>query len=87
MAQLGIRQVNVGQMINSGQQVVQLTALDPVYVDFALPQQEISKLATGLGSARPNRCGAGPRIQRKIDRAKFNGRHRDAQRHFAGDIG
>jgi len=45
---LGIRQVNVGQMINSGQQVVQLTALDPVYVDFALPQQELSKLAPGL---------------------------------------
>jgi membrane fusion protein (multidrug efflux system) len=46
--QLGIRQVNVGQMINAGQQVVQLTALDPVYVDFALPQQEMSKLSTGL---------------------------------------
>src|SRR5262249_46072412 len=28
--QLGIRQVNVGQMINAGQQVVALTALDPV---------------------------------------------------------
>ena len=46
--QLGIRQVNVGQMINPGQQVVQLTALDPVYVDFALPQQELSQLATGF---------------------------------------
>lgn len=45
--QLGIRQVNVGQMINSGQQVVQLTALDPVYVDFALPQQDLPQLATG----------------------------------------
>ena len=46
--QLGIRQVNVGQMIKEGQQVVALTALDPVYVDFALPQQELSKLSTGL---------------------------------------
>ena len=45
---LGIRQVNVGQMINSGQQVVSLQALDPVFVDFALPQQELSKLASGL---------------------------------------
>jgi membrane fusion protein (multidrug efflux system) len=44
---LGIRQVNVGQMINAGQQVVQLTALDPVYVDFALPQQNLPKLGTG----------------------------------------
>jgi membrane fusion protein (multidrug efflux system) len=46
--ELGIRQVNVGQMINAGQQVVSLQALDPLYVDFALPQQEISKLAPGL---------------------------------------
>src|SRR5512133_1922673 len=36
--QLGIRQVNVGQLINAGQQVVPLTSLDPVYVDFALPE-------------------------------------------------
>ena len=46
--QLGIRQVNVGQMINAGQQVVALTALDPVYVDFALPQQYLSKLSKDL---------------------------------------
>ena len=46
--QLGIRQVNVGQNIKEGQEVVQLTALDPVYVDFALPQQELSKLSVGL---------------------------------------
>ena len=46
--QLGIRQVNVGQMIKEGQQVVQLTALNPVYVDFALPQQELAKISTGL---------------------------------------
>jgi len=46
--QLGIRQVNVGQMINAGQQVVALTALDPMYVDFALPEQYLSKLAKGL---------------------------------------
>src|SRR4051812_28665468 len=46
--QLGIRQVNVGQMITAGQQVVALTALDPVYVDFALPQQELSRLTQGL---------------------------------------
>jgi membrane fusion protein (multidrug efflux system) len=44
---LGIRQVNVGQMINPGQQVVQLAVLDRVYVDFALPQQTLPQLATG----------------------------------------
>jgi membrane fusion protein (multidrug efflux system) len=46
--QLGIRQVNVGQTITAGQQVVQLTSLDPVYVDFALPQQNVSQLTPGL---------------------------------------
>ena len=46
--QLGIRQVNVGQMINAGQQVVPLQALDPLYVDFALPQQHVPKLSPGL---------------------------------------
>ena len=46
--QLGIRQVNVGQMINPGQQVVALTSLDPVYVDFALPEQYLAKLSKDL---------------------------------------
>src|SRR6476646_10483789 len=35
-------------MITAGQQVVGLTAFDPVYVDFALPEQYLSKLANGL---------------------------------------
>jgi len=46
--QLGIRQVNVGQMINPGQQVVPLTSLDPVFADFALPQQYLGQLTPGL---------------------------------------
>jgi membrane fusion protein (multidrug efflux system) len=46
--QIGIRQVNVGQSIDARQPVVQLTALDPVYVDFSLPQQQLSQLTAGL---------------------------------------
>ena len=46
--QIGIRQVNVGQMITAGQQVVSLQALDPLYVDFALPQQDLPRLSPGL---------------------------------------
>src|SRR5437667_12149542 len=46
--QLGIRQVNVGQMINAGQQVIALTGLNLVYVDFALPEQHVSKLTKDL---------------------------------------
>jgi membrane fusion protein, multidrug efflux system len=46
--QLGIRQVNAGQMINTGQPVVALTSLNPVFADFALPQQNLGKLSAGL---------------------------------------
>ena len=46
--QLGIREVNVGQMINAGQQVVPLTSLDSVFADFALPQQHLGQLTDGL---------------------------------------
>jgi len=46
--QLGIRQVNVGQMINAGQQVVPLASLDPVYVDFALPEQHLPRVSQNL---------------------------------------
>ena len=45
---LGIRQINVGQSIDARQPVVALTSLDPVYVDFTLPQQELAKLGTGF---------------------------------------
>jgi membrane fusion protein, multidrug efflux system len=44
---LGIRQVNLGQYLQSGAQVVPLQALDPIYVNFWLPQQTLSRLAAG----------------------------------------
>ena len=44
---LGIRQVNAGQYLKSGDPIVQLESLDPIYVNFALPQQTLGKLAVG----------------------------------------
>jgi membrane fusion protein (multidrug efflux system) len=44
---LGIRQVNVGQYLKSGDPIVQLESLDPIYVNFALPQQHLGKLTSG----------------------------------------
>lgn len=44
---LGIRQVNTGQYLKSGDPIVQLESLDPIYVNFALPQQNFGKLAVG----------------------------------------
>jgi membrane fusion protein (multidrug efflux system) len=46
---LGIRQVDLGQYLNSGTAVVTLQALDPLYVDFTLPQQTLSQIAVGQG--------------------------------------
>ena len=44
---LGIRQVNLGQYLNPGAPVVPLESLDPIYVEFALPQQHLPTLAVG----------------------------------------
>jgi membrane fusion protein (multidrug efflux system) len=41
---LGISMVNPGQYLNPGDSVVTLQQLDPIYVDFYLPQQNLSKL-------------------------------------------
>ncbi|MBK5970117.1 MULTISPECIES: efflux RND transporter periplasmic adaptor subunit [Thiorhodovibrio] len=45
--QLGIRQVNLGQYLAAGSSIAALEALDPVYVDYALPERELAKIATG----------------------------------------
>jgi membrane fusion protein (multidrug efflux system) len=44
----GIREVNPGQMVPVGQNLVSLQALDRVYVDFSLPQQQLSEVRPGL---------------------------------------
>lgn len=45
---LGIRLVNLGQNLREGEAIVSLLSLDPIYVNFSLPQQELSRLRTGL---------------------------------------
>lgn len=45
---LGIRQVNLGQILREADPIVTLQALDPIYADFTLPQQQISRLNPGL---------------------------------------
>jgi len=45
---LGIRRISVGEFIDKGSAIVSLQALDPVYVDFSLPQQRQSDLTPGL---------------------------------------
>jgi membrane fusion protein (multidrug efflux system) len=44
---LGITTVNPGQYLNPGDKIVTLQTIDPVYVDFTLPQKQVAGLATG----------------------------------------
>jgi membrane fusion protein (multidrug efflux system) len=45
---LGIRLVNLGQILNEGEPIVSLQSLDPIFVNFLLPQQQIAQIQTGL---------------------------------------
>jgi len=58
--QIGIRRVNLGQYVNAGDPIATLVALDPLYVNFTLPQQDLAKLTVGgrvliRGDAFPGR--------------------------------
>ena len=44
---LGIRQVNLGQYLTGGDAVAPLQSLNPIYVDFAVPQQEAAEVRVG----------------------------------------
>lgn len=44
---LGIRQVNLGQYLTGGAAVVPLQSLDPIYVNFAVPQQDVAQMRIG----------------------------------------
>ncbi len=43
----GIRQVNLGQYVSAGTPVVSVQALDPIYLDFTLPQRKLPLVQTG----------------------------------------
>jgi membrane fusion protein (multidrug efflux system) len=44
---LGIRQVDLGQYLNVGAPIVQLESVDPIYVEFSMPQQNLGQIAAG----------------------------------------
>jgi len=44
---LGIRAVDLGQYLGPGTVIVTLQALDPIYVDFFVPQQSVDQLRLG----------------------------------------
>ena len=44
---LGIRQVDLGQILSEGDGIVSLQALGPVLVNFLLPQRQVAQITTG----------------------------------------
>jgi membrane fusion protein (multidrug efflux system) len=76
---LGIRAVDLGQYLPAGSTVVGLQALDTVYADFYLPQQDLSRLKVGQtvtvsvdaypGAAFPGRIIA---LNSKVDPSSRN---------------
>jgi membrane fusion protein (multidrug efflux system) len=44
---LGLRKINLGQYLSAGTAIVELQALNPIYVDFGLPQQALSQVRVG----------------------------------------
>ena len=62
---LGITYVNPGLYINPGDKIVTLQSLDPLYIDFNLPQQELSRLYIGQSSHGDNGCLSRKNIHRQ----------------------
>jgi membrane fusion protein, multidrug efflux system len=44
---LGLRQVDLGQYLSAGKVIATLQSLDPIFVDFLLPQQSVAQLSVG----------------------------------------
>jgi len=71
---LGVRAVDLGQYLAAGTMIVTLQALDPIYVDFWVPQQALAQIKTGMPAAArvdtfPNESFAGvvQAINPKVD--------------------
>ena len=76
---LGIRQVDLGQYLNVGAPIVQLESIDPIYVEFAIPQQNLDQVSTGkpvrlkvAGLGEESFLGAVTAIEPRLDEATRN---------------
>ncbi len=76
---LGIRQVDLGQYLTAGTPVVTLQALDPILIDFYVPQQALSHLKIGQAATAAVDTYPGVRftgviesINSKVDAASRN---------------
>ena len=61
---LGIRSVNLGQFVDPGDAIVSLHSLDPVFIDFSVPEQQFAQVKRAMElrvttDATPGRVFAG----------------------------
>jgi membrane fusion protein (multidrug efflux system) len=63
---LGIRLVNLGQTLREGDNIVSLQSMDPVYVNFFLPQQSLASAAVGQDVAVTSDAAPGKTLAGKV---------------------
>jgi len=63
---LGVRLVNLGQILNEGDAIVSLQSLDPIFVNFFLPQQQLAQIEPGLTVRVTNDALGAEKIEGKI---------------------
>jgi len=63
---LGIRQISLGQYLAAGQAIVSLQALNPIYVNFGVPQQDTPKMRIGRSLHVTNADAPGMALNGKI---------------------
>lgn len=63
---IGIRQINIGQFLSPGMTMVTLQSLNPLYVSFTLPEQNLAQLKLGQDIDVSVNFGSGKTVQGKI---------------------
>lgn len=63
---LGIRQVDLGQYLHEGDAIVTLQSLDPIFVNFTLPQQDLVRVHVGLPVKVTCDCLSGPPVEGRV---------------------
>ncbi len=64
---LGIRLVNLGQILKEGDAIVSLQTLDPIYVNFSVPQQRLAAIMSGATVHVLTDAAAGQKFEGKIN--------------------
>jgi membrane fusion protein (multidrug efflux system) len=57
---LGIRQANLGQYLAAGDKIVSLESVDPIYVNFSIPQQDVDRIRPGVAVRVKSQAASGP---------------------------